>query len=1588
MAHGVASCAMLALLLAAGASARGGRSLLQNAQAPGTAATFPYYGTCDQLVDDNMFSLSNAISVTDTPAGKRVCVPVDYNPGCPQTVVRNGQTIPNYCCVDYTAGGILVQPNVYKFEMQVKSNCRNAILYGASNDGPKVLRGDGSTGQLALNWEATDTVIGTIQKARFTNVGITAANAAGSQICFTIDKNFNKGSGECDTVEELCLSGKGNCGGDMTIVESDKNPRPTGLKSHLCCPVQDPPTCMDVLPGGCSAPNKQGPNWSTVVPEGVDATTYCCVADCNSADATFNCPTGSKDNGQNPMLSIPVTQAEYTSSCCTPTTCSDAGQTCGAGSRAKPGMSSILLPNFNNFQSVCCEQDCNSADNVYDCSSALKDNGANPALSWPLSQSQYDSQCCTPKLCPDAGTTCGAGSTQKPGYSSLPLPSAANHQATCCQQDCTSADTVYNCSPGSQDNGANPPLTWPLSQAQYDSNCCSPTLCPDAGLACGAGSVQKPGFSSIPLPNFGNFQATCCQQDCNSADAVFNCGAGLKDNGANPALSYPITQAAYDSSCCTPTLCPDAGRTCGAGSRPKPNMANTPLPNFANYQSVCCEQDCNSADSAFDCSAGLKDNGANPTLTFPITQAAYDSQCCTPKLCPDAGATCGAGSRQKAGYSSLPLPNSASHQSVCCEQDCNSADSAFDCSSGLKDNGANPTLSWPISQSAYNSQCCTPTLCPDAGETCSAGTRPKPNMANTPLPNFANYQSVCCEQDCNSADAVFNCGAGLKDNGANPALSYPITQATYNSQCCTPTLCPDAGQTCGQGSRQKSGFTFLPLPNFANFQATCCEQDCNSADAAFDCGAGLKDNGANPALTWPITQATYNSQCCTPTLCPDAGRTCGSGSRPKPNMASTPLPNFNDYQSVCCEQDCNSADSAFDCSAGLKDNGANPALSFPISQSAYDSQCCTPRLCPDAGQTCGAGSTQKAGYSSIPLPSAANHQATCCEQDCNSADTVYNCGSGLKDNGANPDLSWPLSQSQYDSSCCTPTLCPDANTQCQPGSVRKSGYTSILLPNLGQHQSVCCEQDCNSADSVYDCSAGLKDNGANPTLSWPLSQASYDSQCCTPTLCGDAGRTCAAGTDEKPNIASILLPNFNNFQSVCCEQDCDSADRVLNCGAGLKDNGRNSALAFPLSQAEYDSKCCEVTVCPDAQMACDASTERKPGYATIPLPNFANFQATCCQQSCNTADNVFDCSSANKDNGANPALPFPITQTIYDSYCCTPKLCPDQLPRGCEPPTVFANAPGFETTPAPSPDTATDICCIPLLEQKYPFPYCRCEGSFNASINADNQYAPASGDSFRADQANPGSDILLPFRLTPGSVAMSDTVNEYCFNLHFLGTETPTNPKNIRQWCRAQSTLQRIEFLSSRDCSKDKYSVVFRTTYEGQEVELPMGVEDQWEDQNTGILKFNRVQHPINGALFTPFGAEDRTDVFPAVLGFTPKDSGYVKAAAKVVKIGDYLDKGMGFAIGSGQGMSALLASKGGNPGSTEAPVALGSMCIRLKTANTACSNLASFCGGYFADGYDSLAPGTATNFRCQWALMESRNQRCCPVQTTLETSV
>jgi len=964
MAHGVASCAMLALLLAAGASARGGRSLLQNAQAPGTAATFPYYGTCDQLVDDNMFSLSNAISVTDTPAGKRVCVPVDYNPGCPQTVVRNGQTIPNYCCVDYTAGGILVQPNVYKFEMQVKSNCRNAILYGASNDGPKVLRGDGSTGQLALNWEATDTVIGTIQKARFTNVGITAANAAGSQICFTIDKNFNKGSGECDTVEELCLSGKGNCGGDMTIVESDKNPRPTGLKSHLCCPVQDPPTCMDVLPGGCSAPNKQGPNWSTVVPEGVDATTYCCVADCNSADATFNCPTGSKDNGQNPMLSIPVTQAEYTSSCCTPTTCSDAGQTCGAGSRAKPGMSSILLPNFNNFQSVCCEQDCNSADNVYDCSSALKDNGANPALSWPLSQSQYDS------------------------------------------------------------------------------------------------------------------------------------------------------------------------------------------------------------------------------------------------------------------------------------------------------------------------------------------------------------------------------------------------------------------------------------------------------------------------------------------------------------------------------------------------------------------------------------------------------------------------------------------------SCCTPTLCPDANTQCQPGSVRKSGYTSILLPNLGQHQSVCCEQDCNSADSVYDCSAGLKDNGANPTLSWPLSQASYDSQCCTPTLCGDAGRTCAAGTDEKPNIASILLPNFNNFQSVCCEQDCDSADRVLNCGAGLKDNGRNSALAFPLSQAEYDSKCCEVTVCPDAQMACDASTERKPGYATIPLPNFANFQATCCQQSCNTADNVFDCSSANKDNGANPALPFPITQTIYDSYCCTPKLCPDQLPRGCEPPTVFANAPGFETTPAPSPDTATDICCIPLLEQKYPFPYCRCEGSFNASINADNQYAPASGDSFRADQANPGSDILLPFRLTPGSVAMSDTVNEYCFNLHFLGTETPTNPKNIRQWCRAQSTLQRIEFLSSRDCSKDKYSVVFRTTYEGQEVELPMGVEDQWEDQNTGILKFNRVQHPINGALFTPFGAEDRTDVFPAVLGFTPKDSGYVKAAAKVVKIGDYLDKGMGFAIGSGQGMSALLASKGGNPGSTEAPVALGSMCIRLKTANTACSNLASFCGGYFADGYDSLAPGTATNFRCQWALMESRNQRCCPVQTTLETSV
>eukprot|EP00197_Chlamydomonas_leiostraca_P006352 CAMPEP_0202865190 /NCGR_PEP_ID=MMETSP1391-20130828/5323_1 /ASSEMBLY_ACC=CAM_ASM_000867 /TAXON_ID=1034604 /ORGANISM="Chlamydomonas leiostraca, Strain SAG 11-49" /LENGTH=795 /DNA_ID=CAMNT_0049544995 /DNA_START=102 /DNA_END=2489 /DNA_ORIENTATION=- len=547
-----------------------------------------------------------------------------------------------------------------------------------------------------------------------------------------------------------------------------------------------------------------------------------------------------------------------------------------------------------------------------------------------------------------------------------------------------------------------------------------------------------------------------------------------------------------------------------------------------------------------------------------------------------------------------------------------------------------------------------------------------------------------------------------------------------------------------------------------------------------------------------------------------------------------------------------------------------------------------------------------------------------------SCDSNYIPGNDWWRNGANAEIGSRPGDAGFaaelKSKCCEPD-CDGYAGQCGAGSKK--------IPNVGTHpinannfQSVCCNQDCTSADSVYNCSPGLEDNGLNPALSWPLNQAQYDSMCCTRT-CGSArsaGAQCASlweysGPDSKP------LSSVGDFTATCCrDNSCRRVFPGTGCPASTVQTGMvngagwNNDQQLPVSatQATSYDDCCLPTCRTLLPNGCDASTSLNCGV----------IGATSCPAS----------------------LTWGMPSPTVTAQCCT-KLptCDSVFPNGC--PDGYYNKDPFTGVVVRPGVNAIETCCIALQDQYYPFPYCKCEGKYlkaQADLGVD-----ASGEGYltSAGTVVESNRVLLPFRLVKNSV--SPDMKQMCLDLHYLGAGPAVGPKApIKDWCYAQKTVHRIEFLSQKSCTKGDFKATFSPAGESRTCE--MGVEDQWENQATGIESYNTVIKPSDASTYNE-----------------------VQAASKITKIGAYLDKCMGFPLGSGQGMESLIATATASGGA--APYNLGTFCINMIKSTGPCTDVEDFCGNYPAD--KPFSPHN--DVRCEWALMESSNQRCCPVQTT-----
>ncbi len=322
--------------------------------------------------------------------------------------------------------------------------------------------------------------------------------------------------------------------------------------------------------------------------------------------------------------------------------------------------------------------------------------------------------------------------------------------------------------------------------------------------------------------------------------------------------------------------------------------------------------------------------------------------------------------------------------------------------------------------------------------------------------------------------------------------------------------------------------------------------------------------------------------------------------------------------------------------------------------------------------------------------------------------------------------------------------------------------------------------------------------------------------------------------------------------------------------------------------------------CSPAFITCTA-----PNY--LPKRNVATIQGNTVAQCCDPQR----CPERLGTDSAAACGPLHVPRANYTAIfggsiqeCCVPKTCPQLLPDGtCG--DFGAPRPGFDSiVPRDGQDLYAE-CCVGKLDQKFPFPYCRCHGAYN--LTAASQAEAASGDAVTDDN--------LRFRLAPEPTATATpTYTEYCFDLQYFGiipVPAGVTRPTVPQWCAAQKTVNRIEFLSKPECSKRDFTAVYYPV--GSADAIPLGVENQYQMAADGVTPVtNTVIDPSNSATFK-----------------------IARAAMKAVKIETYLAR------------HNISLGDLPEPAQEGAMVPAGKVCLRLKTG-TACSTLRDFCGSQY----------------------------------------
>jgi len=611
------------------------------------------------------------------------------------------------------------------------------------------------------------------------------------------------------------------------------------------------------------------------------------------------------------------------------------------------------------------------------------------------------------------------------------------------------------------------------------------------------------------------------------------------------------------------------------------------------------------------------------------------------------------------------------------------------------------------------------------------------------------------------------------------------------------------------------------------------------------------------------------------------------------------------------------------------DTTKTTTLLTTFTQSAYQSTCCYATCATSTadGQSCAAGYKVDTTAASIALanpPTQAEYNTKCCDPTCAAGNLAgWQCaGLGYYDASKASVVLTTFTQTTYQSACCALNTCAKVfPSGCAANALSITGLSdkatplaTITLPQAQNTQllavDACCVRACNALFGTNACATtptvyktGSLYNVAPPAPPvgfWDV-VSNTTQKCCLPTCSTIFPDGCPAGYNSKQTFAAVKFPDWAPVNTwtqgqkldACCVKINYCADYAGFAGAGCSNM---KPAGFPLSDA--------------------------PKFAATVIDGLSGDQVVqqCCVQHC---PNVLGLSA--------------------DSQCAANKQKPVEDPKPYDSVTVPWGTITME---------AYALCCVSQLPQKYPFPYCRCEGQYK--YNASRNAAPASGDTYlsASGAALRGPTQLLPFRLSTDSPAVSATAtyNEYCFDLLYLGVTPTTAAKpTTAQWCAAQNTLYRVEFLSDKTCVKDKgFKAIFRTN---NDQDIPVGVEDQWENQMSGMEVKNTLISPATGL------PETR-----------------VRAAAKAVRIGDYIDKALGMT--GGAGLRSLLTE----PAPGAAPTKAGQLCMRMMKSGP-CPTLKDLCGGYYADAYK----GDASKVRCEWALMESGNQRCCPTQTDME---